>query len=392
MRRSRLALIAVCSAALLYTALFVFRVYDRKYNLFMPAYVRWAMTPAEPVNGPTHVFFLFVDHFEPDYNRPKTEAWAQRYMALADRHHDSDGRVLQHTWFYPGEQDDGPILDTLHRLMSRGYGEVELHLHHGDDDDASLTWQLKNAIADFQHHGFLKTVDGRTCFAFIHGNFSLDNSDGNWICGVNDEIQLLRKLGCYADFTFPAVYMNSQPASVNSIFAVKDDPLPKSYNRMLPLSALEDGSADLMMFEGPLIFSPSLTVRRMFLDLDDGDIHAAMPGSPRRVDNWVRANVHVPGKPDWVFIKIFTHGISGEKEEDAVLGPSFDETLSYLERQYNDGKRYILHYVTAREAYNLAMAAADKLPGPPEQYYDRPIPPYVASAPRSSELSVKREN
>ena len=37
-------------------------------------------------------------------------------------------------------------------------------------------------------------------FGFIHGNWCLDNSraDGRW-CGLNNELILLRELGCYAD-------------------------------------------------------------------------------------------------------------------------------------------------------------------------------------------------
>ena len=74
-----------------------------------------------------------------------------------------------------------------------------------------------------------------------------------------------------------------------------------------------------MIFEGPLIFSPSLNIKHLFLDLDDGNIHAAVPASPRRADHWVRANVHVPERPDWVFVKLFAHGISTADDEEAAV-------------------------------------------------------------------------
>jgi hypothetical protein len=69
-------------------------------------------------------------------------------------------------------------------------------------------------------------------------------------------------------------------------------------------------------------------VRRLFLDLDDGDIHAAMPASARRVDRWVRANSHIPERPDWVFIKIFNHGASSAEDENEMFGVHFDEALT----------------------------------------------------------------
>jgi hypothetical protein len=131
-----------------------------------------------------------------------------------------------------------------------------------------------------------------------------------------------------------------------------------------------------MIFQGPLVFAPSLNARRLFLDLDDGDIHEAIPASPRRVDRWIRANVHVAPRPDWLFVKVFAHGVSSEGEMDATVGPTMDQTLSYLEQRYNDGSQYVLHYVTAREAYNLALAAAEGATGHPRQYLDAYVPRY----------------
>ena len=137
-----------------------------------------------------------------------------------------------------------------------------------------------------------------------------------------------------------------------------------------------------MIFEGPLVFAPTLNVRRLFLQLDDGNIHPSVPASPARADTWVRANVHVPQRPEWVFIKLFAHGAESPADVDAVTGSDFDETLAYLEREYNDGQRYVLHYVTAREAYNVAMAAVDGHSGNPADYLDYLVKPYVSSAPR----------
>jgi len=88
----------------------------------------------------------------------------------------------------------------------------------------------------------------------------------------------------------------------------------------------------------------------------------------------------VAQRPDWVFVKLFGHGISTPEDAEACLGSDFDQTLSYMERAYNDGTSYVLHYISAREAYNLARAAAEGAQGPPEQYLDEYIRPYVASA------------
>src|SRR5262249_21911804 len=152
--------------------------------------------------------------------------------------------------------------------------------HHGYDTYDTLKWSLQDAIDNFQQFGFLETVDGKTAFAFIHGNWGLDNSNTEWLCGVDREIDLLHELGSFADFTFPSIYENSQPRAVNAIYATRDDDGPKSYDTKLPLSTLSAGTGQLMMFEGPLIFTPTLNPRQLFLYLDDGDIHASGHASP----------------------------------------------------------------------------------------------------------------
>ena len=361
------------------------RIYARKYYVFLPDYVRWSLTPAAAVRdgSPTHVFFLFTDHFEPDYDLQRTITWGTRYAELAKRHRDSTGRPPQHSWFYPGEQLDDNILTELRRWSLAGLGEVELHHHHDYDTEETLGRSLRESIATFQKFGFLRTIRGDTQFAFVHGNAGLDNSGGPQMCGVNTEIRLLRSLGCFADFTFPSIYEDAQPGFVNSIYAVKDDERPKSYGKVrLPVSDVGAGRADLVIFEGPLVFGFSKNPRHLGVQLDDGDIHAAVPASPARADRWVRANVHVPQRPDWVFVKLFGHTASNDDEVEAGVGDAFDRTLTYLESKYNDGHRYVLHYVTAREAYNLVRAAADGASGDPQQYYDYIVPPYVASASR----------
>jgi len=375
----RIILQCAVTIVALYVVAAAARVYLRQYYIFLPDYVRSVFRPAPVVQAPTHIFFLLADHFEPPLsNVERTQQWADRYRAMALRHHDSTGRPPQHTWFYPGEQFNVGLLSILRELVADGLGEVEFHYHHEDKSAATLSVGLKNAIAGFQTFGFLKTIDGRTAFAFVHGNEGLDNADGEW-CGVNDELRLLHSLGCFADYTFPAVYHRAQPPFVNTLYAARDDPAPKSYRSAWPLLDLKRGAADLMIFQGPLVLSPSWNLRRLFIDVDDGNIHAAMPASATRVQRWVNARVHVAERPDWLFVKAFAHGVSSQEDEDEVVGEHFENALTELEHHYNDGERYVLHYVTAREAYNLAMAAASGATGDPMTYLDSEIPPYIAS-------------
>jgi hypothetical protein len=190
-------------------------------------------------------------------------------------------------------------------------------------------------------------------------------------------LELLRQLGCFADYTFPSLNQAAQPAMVNSIYEAVDDDRPKSYDRGTPLQSGVKPAGDLLIFEGPLVMALAWDPR-LFTVVDDGNIHPAVPAGPKRVDYWMRSRIHVKGRPEWQFVKVHGHGAQTEGDVDEWLGPHFDAALSHLERAYNDGTRYVLHYVTAREAFNLVRAAADGKTGDPRQYYDYLIPPYEA--------------
>ena len=74
-------------------------------------------------------------------------------------------------------------------------------------------------------------------------------------------------------------------------------------------------------------------------------------------------------KPDWIFIKVHTHGTQ-EVDMETLLGNPCDEMYTYLESEYNDGDKHVLHYVTAREAYNIVKAAEAGEEGNPNKYRD----------------------
>ena len=214
----------------------------------------------------THILFCMVDHFEPisagstrTQERKRMRDWLERYPALAHRHKDSDGRPPQHTWFYPAENYDPEYLDDLARLCRQGLGEIELHLHHGNDTSTSLREKLQKAISDFARHGALVTQETppRHVYGFIHGNMALDNSmNDSALCGVNDEITVLKDTGCYADFSLPTAPAISQTRTVNTIYYATDDPnQAKSHDTGIDVKVGRLPSGDLMIVQGPLAFN-----------------------------------------------------------------------------------------------------------------------------------------
>jgi hypothetical protein len=195
----------------------------------------------------------------------------------------------------------------------------------------------------------------------------LDNSRHGKFCGVNDELQILDSTGCYADFTFPS-RCESNPKQINSIYYAVDDPRnPKSYAKGTPVKRGGAKEGDLMIIQGPL--HPFFYSRRITSLRAPGDgITGKPPVTDKRVDYWVKTNIHVEGKSNWIFVKTHTHGATDSR---AVLGDEMDDIFGYLESRYNDGVRYRLHYVTAREMFNIIKAAeADEEGANPEEYRD----------------------
>lgn len=348
----------------------------KNVHLWLPSYFARQLPVAVT---PTHVFFCFVDHYEPLWNKAsghqgleRAEHWFENYPRMADQFHDADGRTPQHTFFYPAEEYVPEYLELLARLCSQGYGEVEIHLHHDKDTAENLRFTIEHFKAKLQGHGFLSN----NRYGFIHGNWSLDNSrpDGRW-CGVNNELQVLRDTGCYADFTLPSAPSECQTRKINSIYYATDDPQrPKSHDSGVDVQVGIKPSGDLLMIQGPLALNWRHRKFGVLPRIENGEIAHNALGTLDRVDNWIAQRIGVVDKPDWVFVKVHTHGCQ-ELNYKAVLGSSGTEMHEHLRNRYNDGTNFILHYVTAREIFNLIKAAEAGQKGDPNQYRDYILPP-----------------
>ena len=369
-------------------ALLTFEIRRKALHVWLPAWLR-QRRPA-PGLGPVHVMFCFVDHFEPKWGRParsvedeRVQRWCASYQALASRHRDADGVPPQHSFFYPEEEYEPEHLDALAALCRAGYGEIEVHLHHDHDTAEGLREKIKRFTRVLhERHGALSRHphSGELTFGFIHGNWALDNSraDGRW-CGVNNELQVLAELGCYADFTLPSAPSETQTPKVNSLYYAKDDPLaPRSHDRGVDVRVGGAPSGDLLILQGPLALNWRDRKWGLMPRTENSDVRASSPPSPQRTDLWLRQHIHVQGRPEWLFIKVHTHGAQ-ERDMPALLGPAAEALYADLERRYNTGHGHVLHYVSAREMYNIVKAAEAGCSGNPNDYRDHVLPPPRAS-------------
>ncbi|MEO7063757.1 MAG: hypothetical protein ABI082_08325 [Dokdonella sp.] len=378
-----------------------YAIHARNMQIWLPGYLR----RRRPVHdtGPVHVMFCFVDHFEPmwkhadlETQRARVDRWCRDYRALATRHRDADDRPPQHSFFYPEEEYLEEHLDKLAALCADGYGELEIHLHHDNDTEENFRSVMRRfcELLHEKHGGLSRDPhSGELRFAFIHGNWSLDNSraDGRW-CGLNNELILLRELGCYADFTLPSAPSDTQTRTSNSIYYATDDPLaPKSHDVGEPVRVGGTASGDLMIVQGPLGLNWRERRFGIIPRIENSDVRKGCPPVPARVDAWVRTGIHVSGRPEWVFVKVHTHGTQ-ERDMDTLLGPATDAMHTHLESAYNDGVHHVLHYVSAREMYNIIKAAEAGKSGNPADFRDFELPPprssWAGARDRQSDVAV----
>lgn len=363
---------------------------DRGMKYWLGSYIYQALQGREQPDAgePIDIMVCRVDHYEP-FNgkvsaaqaRERVNAWVEGYPRAVASHRDADGITPQYTWFYPPHLDPG-FLDDLLGLCGRGFGEIEMHLHHNHmkpfpDTSETLRAKILTCVDDYARRGKIFCLpDGSRRFAFIHGDWSLDNSCGPEICGVNDEIRILKECGCYADMTFPSLG-KAQPRMINTVYYCADDPaVPKSYDAGIPLIAGGRPSGDLMMIPGILGIRWSSRTHRFKPSVESSNIDETDLPTPGRIDYWVKNAVSVQGCPNWRFIKVHAHG-ARECAFDSLIGASAAKMFSHLETTYNDGKKYRLHYVTARELYNIIKAAEAGKTGDPHGYRDFCLPRYV---------------
>lgn len=356
---------------------------------WLPAYT-WQRLVRRPLHdAPVHLIVALADHFEPSIvpgkngayaerweQERRLERWCREFPKVVQDWPDADGRTFRHTYFYPAEQYDKGLLDQLAEHCKQGWGEIEIHLHHGieaPDTPENTRRQLLEFRDALVRHGCLSQMDGQGSprYAFVHGNFALANSAKGFACGVDAEMQILSETGCYADFTLPSAPHSSQVAKINSLYECA---LP--LDRRVPHRRGRDLECGRPPQIFPLIIQGPLTLRFalrknawLFPHIENGALTAVNPPSLQRLWLWRKTSITVRGRPDWLFIKLHCHGMD-PRDDAAMLGEPMRAFLQGLAEDGRSGKEYRMHFVTAREMTNIVLAACDGRDGNPGLYRD----------------------
>ncbi len=340
--------------------------------------------------GPKHLILTVCDHYEPlsprasktiQQGEDRVNRWLDEWPDISQRHQDSDGKSPVHSIFFPAEAPERPdhFIPMLEPLVTKGHAEIEVHLHHDDDTVESLTPILEE-FRDYLHERKLLGIDadGNPRYAFIHGNWTLCNGrpDGKY-CGVNEELDVLLDTGCYVDYTFPSIPDPTQPRNFcNQIYFSKTIPgRPRSYDKgRLAKVGLTKAEDELLLMQGPAGLNWKWRKWGVIPRIENADLCKTNPPTSLRAQMWIDEQIHVQGRPEWLFIKLHTHGCL-EGNMQALLDGPLSKTYAYLEQLCEKCEDLSLHYVSAREMANLAFAAIDGKSGNPNEYRDYHIMP-----------------
>lgn len=354
---------------------------------WLPAYALQVYARKVPAVRPVHLVIAVADHFEPstaskaagpfrggDGQLRHVEKWCREYPKAISAWRDEEGQPLRHTYFYPAEEYNGDAIDCLTAFCHAGWGEIEIHLHHGINapDTAENT---RRALLTFRDQlvarGCLSREKGIGAprYAFVHGNWALANSAQGRFCGVDEEMQILAETGCYGDFTLPA----PSSAQVRKINALYECALPLNmrapHRRGIDLRCNRPPRQFPLIIQGPLLIFGRLKRGLPWPGIENGELSGSNPPTMDRLRLWRKASIIVKGRPDWIFIKLHCHGMN-PGDETAMFGTAIQKFLRDLVEAAQSRNEYKLHFVTAREMANIILAACDGREGNPGEYRD----------------------
>jgi hypothetical protein len=343
---------------------------------------------------PRHMILCVADHFEPfcreirrdgsitggctkEEAMQRVRGWIAAHQATVDGIRDDDGMPVRHTFFYPWDEYDPDVLDVIARYCAQGTGEVEVQLHHRSDSEAGLRMRLAACAETLVgQHGLLGRTGHAFGYAFVHGNWALCNSrpDGDW-CGVARELAVLQATGCYMDCTFPSAPSATQPRSVNRIYYGRDPESGHCGHRPGVVVAVGGGAPEggVLMLPGPLGFYRDRERSAWRVRLENGALTGLHAGCRARFACWQRLHLHVAGRPDWLFVKLHTHGLDPRSRE-GISGQQARAFWRGLGGWCREAGMQ-LHHASAREMFNLIKAAEAGADGAPGRWRDRVYAP-----------------
>ena len=125
----------------------------------------------------------------------------------------------------------------------------------------------------------------------------------------------------------------------------------------------------LLLVQGPLALNWRSRKFGLLPRIENSDLTGKNPPNRQRLGLWLQEGVHVAGRPEWVFVKLHTHG-GIPQNYNALLGEPMRAFLRDLGGWLRSDGNTTAHWVTARQMANLVHAAEDGVAGDPVEHFD----------------------
>ncbi|KMQ52444.1 hypothetical protein CHISP_0711 [Chitinispirillum alkaliphilum] len=320
-----------------------------RLDKWLVPYVR-SQRKREQLTYPLHLHVAICNHYSPFWKGVSQEiaehrvvTWCREYPKFALSHRDSEGKQPVHTFFY-NESDYNPkFIDSLCKLHKDGLADVEILISKKHDTPEGL----KKRVEDFRdvlfhHHNLLeKDQKGNINFGLIHESIGNKHQQLLNLSQAECDPSILKSSGCYADFSYPYTIDSAQIPLFNSIYFTPDQ----------KVSVEQWSEEEMLHIQGPLAFNWSNRLWRMVPRIENGELGFYHRFTPQRIALWINSRVNIRGASNHLFIKLHTYG-AVDCNVRYFFGEMGLHSLCYeLENKYNDGQKYVLHYVSAREMY-----------------------------------------
>jgi hypothetical protein len=110
--------------------------------------------------------------------------------------------------------------------------------------------------------------------------------------------------------------------------------------------------------------------------IDDGSLTANQPLDAARFERWRSANITAGGRSDLAFVKLYCHGFF-DRDQSACIGEDARRFFGDLIEQSVKTGAFTIHFASAREAFNIAVAAIEGRRGAPNEYRNHKLKPIM---------------
>jgi hypothetical protein len=148
-----------------------------------------------------------------------------------------------------------------------------------------------------------------------------------------------------------------------------NEKMPHRQGKRVEVSGNNESEPQLpLIVTGPLIFNWTRRIKGFPVPrIEDGALAANQPMNLPRFRRWMNANVTVKGRSDWVFVKLYCHGFF-DYDRSACIGEDARRFFSEIIENGEKSSEYKVHFASAREAFNIILAARDGAAGDPNDY------------------------